>query len=37
MSIANAVSENCFALASQLVIECDFCKKKNTTETSGPQ
>ena len=35
MSIANAVSENCFALASQLVIECDFCKEKNTIETSG--
>ena len=33
MSIANAVSENCFALASQLVIECDFVKY--TIETSG--
>ena len=29
MSIANAVSENCFTLASQLVIECDFCEEKN--------
>lgn len=35
MSIANVVSENCFALASQLVIECEFCKENNIIETSG--
>ena len=35
MSIANVVSEKCFALATQLVIECQFCKEKNTIETCG--
>ena len=34
MSIANIVSENRFGLATQLIIECNFCKQHNIVETS---
>jgi hypothetical protein len=35
MSIANVVGEKCFALATQLIIECEFCKENNIIETCG--
>ena len=35
MSIANVVGEKCFALATQLIIVCEFCKENNTIETCG--